>query len=427
MSDIVAADQLKAIVQRVERIESDIADRNADKSEIYKEARAIGFDVKIIKKVVSKRKLDQHEREEQDNVFDLYWNAVHGMNLVHAHARENIEEFPASNGSPSVPPLANNARDEESVAGEAVGIASVSPTISPETASEFHAKASSDNGATEQDIEGTADSVTGDASRPSRRGDTPAFYSPGTAAGETGMVLWTGKERPMSIGLHTDGDQEARFETDSLHQDKQMDRATEGSFETGSEAAEKGREAIPAGPEGVDLNHAGAGESPATDQPLIGGDHEVTGIAERDRDIPTSNTGEGADSALPALEYTPKMGVKRWHLAHFFPSLSKAEADLLEKDIAANGVHTPIIRQGDVILDGWERYNHSRKYGRAYPVIEYSGNDALLDVIELQRAARNFTPAQERKIAADLAKAVPDRAEAIMAAFGLAEVLEAAQ
>ena len=44
----------------------------------------------------------------------------------------------------------------------------------------------------------------------------------------------------------------------------EMDRAMEGSFETGSEAAEKGREAIPAGPEGVDLNHAGSGESPET-------------------------------------------------------------------------------------------------------------------------------------------------------------------
>jgi uncharacterized protein (UPF0335 family) len=42
----------------------------------------------------------------------------------------------------------------------------------------------------------------------------------------------------------------------------EMDRATEGSFETGSEAAEKERKAIPDRPEGVTLNHAGTGESP---------------------------------------------------------------------------------------------------------------------------------------------------------------------
>lgn len=89
----VARDQIKAIVQRVERLEAEIADLNADKSEIYKEARANGFDVKAIKKVVQKRKLDDAEREEQDIVFDTYWDAIHGTNLVHAPAREIIEEF----------------------------------------------------------------------------------------------------------------------------------------------------------------------------------------------------------------------------------------------------------------------------------------------------------------------------------------------
>ncbi|MFC3072385.1 GapR family DNA-binding domain-containing protein [Shinella pollutisoli] len=213
----------------------------------------------------------------------------------------------------------------------------------------------------------------------------------------------------------------------------EMDRATEGSFETGSEAAEKGRKAIPAGPEGADLNHAGAGESPATDQPLVGGDHEVTGIASRERDMdPTSNTGEGAACALPdisgvTMEYVPPCGMKRPPFAQCFPDLSKADYDKLERDIAANRVKAPIIRKGDVILDGWNRYTIARKYGMDYPVREYTGTDVLLDVIEWQRASRHFTPAQEKKIAADLAKEIPHRADDIFAAFRLAEALEAAQ
>ncbi|MBO9099468.1 DUF2312 domain-containing protein [Rhizobium sp. K1/93] len=93
MSEIVAADQLKSIVQRVERLEGEISDLNADKSEIYKEARANGFDVKAIKKVISKRKLDESKRDEEDAVFDTYWDAVHGSGLVHAPAREKIEQF----------------------------------------------------------------------------------------------------------------------------------------------------------------------------------------------------------------------------------------------------------------------------------------------------------------------------------------------
>lgn len=60
----LASDQLRAIVERVERLELEIKDLNADKSDIYKEARANGFDVKAIKQVVSKRKLDSADREE---------------------------------------------------------------------------------------------------------------------------------------------------------------------------------------------------------------------------------------------------------------------------------------------------------------------------------------------------------------------------
>ncbi|WP_313522591.1 hypothetical protein [Shinella sp.] len=169
------------------------------------------------------------------------------------------------------------------------------------------------------------------------------------------------------------------------------------------------------------------------DQPLKGGDHEVTGISMGERDIPTSNTGEGAaNTALPAdgivMEYVPPTGMKRLPFAHCFPDHSKAEYERLEKDIAANRVREPIIRQGDVIVDGWARYNISRAYGMSYPVLElHPGRDVLLDLIEWQRASRNFTPAQQRKITAELVKEFPHRADDIMAAFGLAEALEAAE
>ncbi|WP_374708727.1 GapR family DNA-binding domain-containing protein [Shinella sp. CPCC 101442] len=144
---------------------------------------------------------------------------------------------------------------------------------------------------------------------------------------------------------------------------------------------------------------------------------------------PTSNTGEGAaNTALPAdgivMEYVPPTGMKRLPFASCFPDHSKAEYERLEKDIAASRVRQPIIRQGNVIIDGFARYAIARKYGFAYPVQEYTGNDLLLDLIEWQRAARNFTPAQEKKIAAELAKESPHRADDIMAAFGLAEALE---
>lgn len=94
----IARLQLKSIVERVERLEAEIADLNADKSDIYKDARSNGFDVKAIKKVVSRRKLDDNKRVEEDAVFETYWDAIHGTGLVHAHAREKIEKFDAETG-----------------------------------------------------------------------------------------------------------------------------------------------------------------------------------------------------------------------------------------------------------------------------------------------------------------------------------------
>ena len=92
-SEGVAQDQLVAFVERIERLEEEARAINDDKSEVYKEAKANGFDVKVMKRVVAERRMDRHERLEREAIFELYWNAVNGL----AHARvENIEEFAAS-------------------------------------------------------------------------------------------------------------------------------------------------------------------------------------------------------------------------------------------------------------------------------------------------------------------------------------------
>jgi hypothetical protein len=80
-----------------------------------------------------------------------------------------------------------------------------------------------------------------------------------------------------------------------------MDRATEGSFETGSEAAEKGREAIPAGPEGVDLNHAGASESLATHSP----ETATKSLGDGDGSTVEQNGAATAGTAVTAGETAP--------------------------------------------------------------------------------------------------------------------------
>ncbi len=74
--DGVAADQLRAFVERIERLEEEkkvIAD---DIKDVYAEAKGNGFDIKILRKVISLRKKKPHEREEEDAILDLYVHAL---------------------------------------------------------------------------------------------------------------------------------------------------------------------------------------------------------------------------------------------------------------------------------------------------------------------------------------------------------------
>ena len=72
----IAADQLRAFVERIERVQEEIDERNSDKRDIYKEAKAMGFDVKILKKVIQLRKKEPHKRAEEEAVLDLYLHAL---------------------------------------------------------------------------------------------------------------------------------------------------------------------------------------------------------------------------------------------------------------------------------------------------------------------------------------------------------------
>ena len=74
----IAGDKLRAIVERIERIEEEIKELVEGKKEIYFEAKGNGFDVKILREVLRVRKQDQKQREEQESLLNLYLQAVKG-------------------------------------------------------------------------------------------------------------------------------------------------------------------------------------------------------------------------------------------------------------------------------------------------------------------------------------------------------------
>ena len=78
----VAGEQLRAIVERIEHFEEEIKALNEAKKEIYLEAKSNGFDVKVLREVVRLRKQDQKEREELDELLDVYLRAIKGASRV---------------------------------------------------------------------------------------------------------------------------------------------------------------------------------------------------------------------------------------------------------------------------------------------------------------------------------------------------------
>ena len=76
VEDSVAQDQLRAFIERIERMEEEKAAISADIKEIYAEAKGNGFDVKIIRQIVRIRKQDANERMEQEALLELYMSAL---------------------------------------------------------------------------------------------------------------------------------------------------------------------------------------------------------------------------------------------------------------------------------------------------------------------------------------------------------------
>lgn len=72
----VTADELRQIVERIERIEAEEADLKADKKEFYAEAKGRGYDTKVIRKIVALRKRDKDDIAEEEAVMEMYKSAL---------------------------------------------------------------------------------------------------------------------------------------------------------------------------------------------------------------------------------------------------------------------------------------------------------------------------------------------------------------
>lgn len=75
----VAQDQLRAFIERIERLAEEKAAVAADIKEIFAEAKGNGFSPKILREVLKIRRMDVSERQEDEAILELYLSALNMM------------------------------------------------------------------------------------------------------------------------------------------------------------------------------------------------------------------------------------------------------------------------------------------------------------------------------------------------------------
>ena len=77
MADItIPGGRIRSFVERIEHLDAELQELNEQKKEVFAEAKAEGFDVKILKEIIKMRKQDQEERDERESLLDLYMRAM---------------------------------------------------------------------------------------------------------------------------------------------------------------------------------------------------------------------------------------------------------------------------------------------------------------------------------------------------------------
>lgn len=78
MSDVggIAGDRLRSFIERIERLEEEKRALQEDINEVYAEAKATGFDPKVMRLVVRQRRMDKDDLDEQETLLEIYKRAL---------------------------------------------------------------------------------------------------------------------------------------------------------------------------------------------------------------------------------------------------------------------------------------------------------------------------------------------------------------
>lgn len=75
-SKTIAVGQLRAFIERIERLEEEKKTISDDVKEVYAELKGAGFDSKVVRTIIRLRKKEDHERQEEEAMLQLYMDAL---------------------------------------------------------------------------------------------------------------------------------------------------------------------------------------------------------------------------------------------------------------------------------------------------------------------------------------------------------------
>ncbi|KZE15842.1 MULTISPECIES: DUF2312 domain-containing protein [Sphingomonas] len=76
MTDNVSAEQLRLLIERIERLEEEKKGISDDIKDVYGEAKSTGFDVKTMRTIIRLRRMEKHHRDEADMLLETYKQAL---------------------------------------------------------------------------------------------------------------------------------------------------------------------------------------------------------------------------------------------------------------------------------------------------------------------------------------------------------------
>ncbi|MQU78420.1 uncharacterized protein (UPF0335 family) [Sinorhizobium medicae] len=238
----IARDQLRAFIERIERLEEEKKTIAEDIKDVYGEAKSMGFDAKILRKVISIRKQDADERAEQEAILDTYLQAL-GM--------IQFDMFEEPEAETSAKLVAQVATGLQTQAGRAALLTVVDIMIEREE------RFDAETGEILDDQTEIATASHGEIESPS----ATAEASGAKAGGED--VDRSAERANINAVASASGPDEKRA-THSPEEATEMDRdVLRGDEIAQAVPAENARKAVPETEDGS-VSHAGAGESPAT-------------------------------------------------------------------------------------------------------------------------------------------------------------------